>query len=91
MVTILELKKRVLKHYRVKCIFCRNFIPPFQNWTFLKMSNFQNLTTTFPEILLLKNNKENCYIECYHLSCYFLFFIKWTKILTILETMFIVI
>jgi hypothetical protein len=47
MVTLLELFYLNLKHYRVKCTFYRNFIPPFQNWTFLKMSIFQNLTTTF--------------------------------------------
>jgi len=52
MVTLLELFYLNLKHYRVKCIFCRNFHPPFQNWTFLKMSNFQNLTTTFPRIFV---------------------------------------
>jgi hypothetical protein len=48
MVTTIELKNWVLKHYRVKRLFCRNFPSPFQKWTFLKMSNFQNLTTTFP-------------------------------------------
>jgi len=56
-----RIKKSVFKALPSKMTFLQTFTPTFSKLDILKMSIFQNLTTTFPEVLLLKINKENGY------------------------------
>ena len=61
----------VFKALPSKMHFLQKLHPTFSKLDILKMSIFQNLQYFFFSFFLLKIIKENGYIECYHLSCYF--------------------